>query len=203
MSRNLRAEKKFLVLGVYIPDAIRSAYTLMNADFNPDEIKYSDYGTVIEMYEDDEVCKSHAIEFTMREIRYFALVLSTDSVISIKTIADYIADEPPPSGYIGIPVQQDYPVITRGFNTITYPHITLVSPTDNLRIHSLILGKEFKYEISELIPTPNTLAHHVKMPEATHHVTRAVRIGKSPVITAREIIPGSIYETKKGVAVIM
>lgn len=197
MSRNLRAEKKFLVLGTYIPDAIRRAYTLMNADFNPDKINYSLYGTVIEMYENDELCKSHAIEFTMREIRYFALVLSSDdTVFSIKTIVNYIEDEPPPSGYIGIPIQQEYPVITHGFNTITYPHITLVSPTDNLVIHSLIIGKEFPYEISELIPTPNTLAHHVKMPEATHHVTRAIRFGKTPVITAREITPGKLYESK-------
>jgi hypothetical protein len=194
-------ESRYCIVG-NVPEWMRSSYSLLYGthfcELFPKETIHS-FGTIIEIYTMEDEFQKNALMCDMCEKRYFSFCMEGTTVMDIKTIANF-TNNPAPSAYIGIPVQVELFDPPHGFYNILHPHITLVSPTTNIPISKL--GILHEYKISELIPTCNTIVHHVQHNSGTH-VTRAVRKGKQPVIAGREVVPGSLYTNESGYSVLL
>ena len=200
---NMANEKRFVIVG-NAPTWMRDSYSILKADFHEDPFNSTTllaYGTVIEVYTTEEVFQKHALMCDMMERRYFAFLFEGDTLVQMKTIADF-TDNSAPSAFIAIPYKDDPFMSPPGFYSITYPHITLISPTQSIHKYVSQIGLYHEYKLSELLPTCNTLSHHVIM-KGGNHITRAVRNGKKPVITANEIVPGYVYTNESGYSILM
>jgi hypothetical protein len=202
-------EKRFMIVGD-VPEWMNASYSILNATFHQGELDHSvllNYGTIIEVYTTENVFQQHALLCDMMEKRYFAFVIEDNRVIDIKTIANF-TNHPTPSAYVALPFKDELLVAPPGFYSISYPHLTIVPPTTSISKYSSTIGVYHTYKMSELIPTCNTLAHHVMTSEnqtehLMNHITRAVRHGKKPIITANEIVPGTTYTSTTGYSILM
>ena len=194
-------EPKYCIVG-NVPEWMKSAYSLFpSSQFCDTFSKETICNTIIQQYTTEEEFQQNALICDMCEKRFFSFVFEGDVILDIKTISNF-TDHPVPSAYIGVPVQVDHFDPPHGFYPIMNPHITLCSPTNTIHKYVSKLGIRHEYKLSELIPTCNTLCHHIQHETGTH-VTRAVRKGKQPVIAGREVIPGSFYTNEYGYAVLL
>jgi len=196
-------ESRYCIVGD-VPEWMKSAYSIFShsqmCDTFPKESIHL-FGTFIEKYTTEEDFQKNALMCDMCEKRYFSLLFEGDTIVDIKTIANF-TNHPVPSAYVGIPVQVEMFDPPYGFYSIMNPHITLFPPSNHIHSYISKLGILHEFKLSELMPTCNTLSHHVQHKGATH-VTRAVRKGKQPVLAGREIVPGSLYTNQSGYSVLM
>jgi hypothetical protein len=201
----MASEKRFMIVGD-VPVWMHEAYSILNAEFHSvvdiQGLKFSsDIGTIIERYTTENVFQNHATICDMIEKRYFSFVLDGDTLIQIKTIADF-TDNKAPSAYVAIPVKVEPFISPPRFYSIQYPHITIVPPNTTINKYCSDIGQLHEYKLSEMMPTLNTFSHHVMINYA-NHVTRSVRNGKRPVIACNEIVPGKMYTDESGYSILM
>jgi hypothetical protein len=196
MDRKLDSEKTFLILTDVDAHPILDAYRIMNAVIQPLDSPYDSslYGTLICLSSSEESFRL----LSKTSLRFFGILIGDEYKIRIKK--DYDPAAKLENGYIGVPTFHEPMECPEGYWRVTYPHITIVPPSHKIHLSSLHL---VEYFCGELVATENTYVHHVLLGDKPHHITRAVRNGKKPVIAGHEVVPGSHYTEGSGHSVIM
>lgn len=198
MARQLDSEKTFLVLTDLDTHPILDAYRIMNAVILPLDTEYDPalYGTLIALSTSEEFFST----LSKTPLRFFGILITSEGY-RIRQKKDYDPAARLENGYIGVPTVHDPSAAVDGFWNVTYPHITLVPPS-----HKVYLSADklipVEYFCSDLMLTENTYVHHVLL-DQPHHITRAVRNGKKPVLAGKEVVPGKYYTECSGHSVIM
>ena len=199
MARQLDSEKTFLVLTDLDTHPILDAYRIMNAVILPLDAAYdpAPYGTLIALSDSEALFPAAS----KTPLRFFGILLTPDGY-RIRQKKDYDPAARLENGYIGVPTVHDPSAAVDDFWNVTYPHITLVPPSHKVHLSADKLGP-VEYFCSDLMLTENTYVHHVLLLDRPHHITRAVRTGKKPVLAGKEVVPGKYYTECSGHSVIM
>ena len=115
------------------------------------------------------------------------------------------------NAYVGVPVKLKGLALRDGFRAVVDPHITMVAPTSNLDAQVDAIGRRLTYEMTDVIETPNTVTHHVRLsPDdigSSLHITRLVRDNHKPFEAKNEIVKvdlsGQAYTSSFGFGVFL